>query len=127
MAHTSVGLHRCSITERREPSASAWFDLKMNLAIQNHRDAPGVQTQITYLAPGSFINRRFVAPGREVNTGEYLPYPVTIRDARPRQSDFTLASHGFVLLQHRSAVRDFLDKEEVEATYPTEVAAAVGQ
>ena len=43
-----------------------------------------VETEITYLAPGSFINRRFVAPSREVNTGEYLPYAVTIRDARPR-------------------------------------------
>jgi len=88
-------------------------------------DAPGVATEITYLAPGSFINRRFVAPGREVNTGEYLPYPVIIRDARPRQSAFTLASHGFTLLQHRSAVRDFMNREEVEATYPCEVAAAV--
>lgn len=87
----------------------------------------GVETEITYLAPGSFINRRFVAPGREVNTGEYRPYPVMIRDARPRQADFTLASHGFTLLQHRSAVRDFMDKQEVEAVYPHEVAAAVRQ
>ena len=88
-------------------------------------DATGVATEITYLAPGSFINRRFVAPGREVNTGEYLPYPVTIRDARPRQAAFTLASHGFELLQHRSAVRNFLDKEEVEAVYPNEVADTI--
>ena len=86
---------------------------------------PGVATEITYLLPGSFINRRFVAPGREVNTGEYRPYPVVIRDARPRQGDFTLASHGFQLIRHHSAVRDFLDKQEVEATYPGEVAAAV--
>jgi hypothetical protein len=88
-------------------------------------DAPGVETQITYLVPGSFVNRRFVAPGQEVNTGEYRPYAVTVHDARPNQSDFTLASHGFTLLQHRSAVRNFLDKEEVEATYPNEVATAV--
>jgi hypothetical protein len=87
----------------------------------------GVDTQITYLAPGSFINRRFVAPAREVNTGEYLPYPVTIRDARSRQSEFTLASHGFVLKQHHSAVRNFRDKAEVNAIYPAEVAAAVKQ
>jgi len=84
-----------------------------------------VETEITYLAPGSFINRRFVAPAREVNTGEYLSYAVTVRDARPRQAEFTLASHGFELKQHRSAVRDFRDKDEVEAIYPEEVAAAV--
>jgi hypothetical protein len=88
-------------------------------------DAAAIRTEITYLAPGSFINRRFVAPASEVNTGEYRSYPVTVRDARPNQSDFTLESHGFVLRPHRSAVRDFLDKEEVGAVYPDEVATAV--
>ena len=88
-------------------------------------DAPAIDTEITYLAPGSFINRRFVAPAREVNTGEYRPYSVTIRDARPRQAGFTLASHGFTLKQHRSAVRDFRDKAEVSAVYPDEVANAI--
>jgi hypothetical protein len=86
-----------------------------------------VETEITYLAPGSFINRRFVAPSREVNTGEYRPYAVTIRDARPRQNEFTLASHGFELKQHQSAVGNFRDKSEVEAKYPEEVAAAIRQ
>lgn len=99
----------------------------MSAAAQNEIDAPGIETEITYLAPGSFINRRFVAPAREVNTGEYLSYPVTVRDARPRQGDFTLASHGFTLLRHRSAVQDFLSKEEVNATYPNEVTQAIRQ
>jgi hypothetical protein len=86
-----------------------------------------IRTEISYLAPGSFINRRFVAPSREVNTGEYRTYPVTIDDARPRQSEFTRATHGFELRAHRSAVRDFRDKAEVAAIYPEEVAAAVKQ
>jgi len=86
-----------------------------------------IQTEITYLAPGSFINRRFVAPAREVNTGEYRAYPVTVRDARPCQADFTRASHGFELRTHRSAVRNFRDKEEVAAVYPDEVASAIRQ
>ncbi len=68
-----------------------------------------------------------MAPAREVNTGEYLPYAVTIRDARPRQADFTLASHGFMLTRHRSAVRNFFDKEEVNAIYLAEVAASIRQ
>ena len=92
---------------------------------ENELDAPVIETTINYLAPGSFINRRFVAPAREVNTGEYLPYAVTIRDARPRQADFTLASHGFMLSQHHSAVRNFRNKEEVDAIYPHEVSAAI--
>jgi hypothetical protein len=86
-----------------------------------------VRTEITYLAPGSFVNRRFVAPSREVNTGEYRRYPVSIEDARPRQAEFTRASHGFELRTHRSAVRDFRDKDEVAAIYPDEVVAAVKQ
>jgi hypothetical protein len=97
------------------------------MRVVTETEFPGIDTTITYLAPGSFINRRFVAPGREVNTGEYLPYPVTIRDARPRAAQFTLASHGFQLHAHRSAVRDFLDKEEVNAGYPHEVATAIKQ
>ncbi len=90
-------------------------------------EAPAIEAQISYLAPGSFINRRFVAPAREVNTGEYLPYPVMIRDARPRQADFTLGTHGFMLTRHQSAVRNFLDKDEVNTIYPAEVGAAIRQ
>jgi hypothetical protein len=90
----------------------------------NELEAPAVHTVITYLVPGSAINRRFVAPAREVNTGEYRRYPVVIHDARPRSSQFTRASHGFELLEHRSAVRDFRDREEVGAIYPDEVCAA---
>ena len=90
-------------------------------------DAPTIDARVTYLAPGSFINRRFVAPAREVNTGEYLTYPVKIRDARPRAADFTLGSHGFQLFAHRSGVSDFRDKSEVETKYPQEVVAAIRQ
>jgi len=91
----------------------------------NTAEAPSIETLITYLAPGSFINRRFVAPGREVNTGEYLPYAVTIHDAKPRTTDFTLASHGLMLTRHASSVRNFFDKERVDATCPAEVAEAI--
>jgi hypothetical protein len=86
-----------------------------------------IDAEITYLAPGSFINRRFVAPAREVNTGEYRRYPVVIRDARPDADSFTLASHGFQLFEHRSDVGNFLDKAEVEAKYPQELVAAIRQ
>jgi hypothetical protein len=88
-------------------------------------EPPSIDAQITYLAPGSFINRRFVAPGREVNTGQYLPYSVRIADGRACQADFTLASHGFMLTRRPSRVRNFMDKEEVNAIYPSEVAEAI--
>lgn len=84
-----------------------------------------IDTEINYLAPGSFINRRFVAPAREVNTGDYLSYKVRVHDARPQAGAFSLESHGFQLLAHRSAVRDFFDPAEVDAIYPAEVVAAI--
>lgn len=80
-----------------------------------------VQTEITYLAPGSFINRRFVAPAVEVNTGEYEKHLVTIRDGRPIKDQFNLDTQGFVLAKHKSAVADFFDSEQVDAVYPGEV------
>src|SRR5690349_2372459 len=99
----------------------------VSMSSERLSDAPAIEARITYLAPGSFINRHFVAPAREVNTGEYLSYDVTIRDARPRAGDFTLASHGFQLFEHRSEVASFRDKAEVEAKYPQEVVAAIRQ
>jgi hypothetical protein len=87
--------------------------------------ARSVETEIVYVEPGSFINRRFVAPGVEHNTGSYKPHTVRVRDARPIANHFTLDTHGFALARYTSAVRDFFDKDEVDSIYPDEVAAAV--
>jgi hypothetical protein len=50
---------------------------------------------------------------------------VTVRDGRPIKDQFTLQTHGFVLSEQKSAVKDFLNKEEVDAIYPKEVEEAV--
>jgi hypothetical protein len=83
------------------------------------------RTHMNFLAEGSFVNRRFVGPGIEVNTGEYRQYEVTVRDARPLREHFTLTSHGFVLLDHRSSIQDFFDSAAVNARYADEVVAAI--
>ncbi|HXS28240.1 MAG TPA: CmcJ/NvfI family oxidoreductase [Steroidobacteraceae bacterium] len=88
-------------------------------------NARSVEAQIVYVAHGSFINRRFVAPGVEHNTGQYEAHTVKVRDARPIAGHFKLDTHGFELVRHVSAVRDFFDRAEVDAIYPGEVAAAV--
>jgi hypothetical protein len=82
--------------------------------------APAVDTTIDYLVPTSRINRRFWAPGRELNTGVYQSYPVTIRNARLASEPFTLDRHGFCLARHASRVADFRDPVAV-ADYPAEV------
>lgn len=84
-----------------------------------------VQAEISYVAPGSFINRRFVAPGLEVNTGSYEDHRVTIRDARNIRNQFDLDTQGFVLADYPSAVVDFFDKDEVDTVYPAEVTEVV--
>lgn len=91
----------------------------------NEDEVRSVAAPIVYVAPGSFVNRRFVAPGIEHNTGSYEPHMVRVRDGRAIADRFRLDTHGFQLIAHRSAVRDFFDKEEVDRVYPDEVAQAV--
>jgi len=84
-----------------------------------------VEAQINYLLPGPQINRRFVSAGVEVNTGNYGPFTVKVRDGRSIRGHFTLDTHGFVLVDHASSVRDFYNKEEVDRIYAGEVAECV--
>jgi hypothetical protein len=84
-----------------------------------------VEAEISYVAPGSRINRRFVAPGVERNTGRYETYRVPIRDGRPISGRFSLDVQGFVLAERPSAVTDFLDHDEVDRVYPGEVEETV--
>jgi hypothetical protein len=84
-----------------------------------------VETQINYVAPGSFINRRFVAPGVEHNTGQYEPHTVTVRDGRAIANHFKLDTHGFVLANRPSKVMDFFDTGEVDRVYPDEVLESI--
>lgn len=87
--------------------------------------AGSVEAEILYLAPNSTLNRRYVAPGIDVNTGQFEPHRVVIRNGRPFQDQFKLSSHGFTLAQHRSRIGDFTDKASVEAIYPGEIMEAV--
>lgn len=84
-----------------------------------------VQASIQYLVATSRINRRFWAPGAELNTGVYAPYPVTIRNARLAEETIELDKHGFCLARHRTKVVDFSDAATVTQVYPGEVAAFV--
>lgn len=85
----------------------------------------GVEAEIFYLAHDSKLNRRFVAPGVDINTGRFEPHRVLIRDGRAVQNQFSLDTHGFTLAAHRSAIADFTDKAAVDAAYPAEVTEIV--
>jgi hypothetical protein len=94
----------------------------MDLSDRQLSRAPAaVDTEIDYLVPTSRINRRFWAPGAELNTGVYQSCPVTIRNARLAPEPFTLDKHGFCLARHETAVTDWRDAAHVDAIYPAEV------
>lgn len=84
-----------------------------------------VHASISYLKPTSLINRRFWAPGKEVNTGEYEPYPVVVRNARRAEKPFTLDEHGFAIAESPTGLDDFEDKSKIESVYFDEVKKTV--
>ncbi len=83
--------------------------------------AAEVRSTLDYLVPTSRINRRFWAPGRELNTGVYAPYPVTLRNAR-LAGPFTLDEHGFCLGRHHTAITDWQNQYGPDSAYAAEVA-----
>lgn len=87
--------------------------------------AGDIEADLNYLASDSHINRRFVSPGLEINTGRYELHRVIIRSARPFQDHITLDTHGFQLVRSPSAVRDFTAKAEVDEIYGKEVEALI--
>lgn len=83
---------------------------------------PGAEVRATidYLVPSSRINRRFWAPGKELNTGIYASHEVTVRNAR-LAGPFTLDEHGFCLGSHTTAISDWQGNYGADAPYALEV------
>ena len=68
------------------------------------------------LAAGAAIRR---------HTGSFAKHAVRIHDARRAADPPALEREGFTLVEHRTAVRDFLDAAELERVYYPEIAALV--
>jgi hypothetical protein len=60
-------------------------------------------------------------------TGTVEQRPVRIRDGRPITGEFDFERNGFVFVEHRTAVRDFFDKDSLPAEYYPEVEQLVKQ
>jgi hypothetical protein len=75
---------------------------------------------LNYLGPTSERPRTYAyePPANEPKTNiRNFGVEVPIRDARPIVGEITLDRHGFELVRHRSAVRDFYDDDEVKRIY----------
>ena len=55
--------------------------------------------------------------GVPARTGKSEEHRVTIRDARPLTGQLSLDKEGFVLLHHRSAVKNFYVEDEIKSVY----------
>jgi hypothetical protein len=88
------------------------------------RAAAEVRSMIDYLMPTSRINRRFWAPGRELNTGLYAPYEVTIRNAR-LADPFSIDRHGFCLRRHHTEITDWEYQYDASSAYAAQVREVV--
>lgn len=87
-------------------------------------DPVTVEADLNYLAPMAERPRSYAydpPPNVARTTAVNIAYKMPIRDARPIAADITLDRHGFALVEHVSAVRDFYDDAEVKRIYYPEV------
>ena len=83
-----------------------------------------VTADMNYLVPMTERPRNYTfdpPAGVPRTNAEHEAHAVKIRDARPIAGHVSLDANGFALLQHRSAVKDFFDDEEVRRVYYPEV------
>jgi hypothetical protein len=57
--------------------------------------------------------------------GERDPHNVVIRNGRPHTNEFTLERSGFRFVRHDTAMKDFLDPDEVKRVYYPEMEALI--
>jgi len=91
--------------------------MRQNSAIEN---LTAVEAVVNYLAPMGERPRSYAhepPPNVPQTTVVNVGFKVPIRDARPMAGAITLDRHGFKLVKHRSAVRNFYDDEEVKRVY----------
>lgn len=85
---------------------------------------------ITYTVPTGekLVNETF-GPGNILrqNTGTYEQRPMRIRDARQIRGELSLETQGFTLVDQRSAMKNFLDLDELKRVYYPEMERLVQQ
>jgi hypothetical protein len=87
-----------------------------------------VQAGIRYtVATGEKLVNETFGPNniRRRTSGTEQLYPVDIENGRTKT--FSLEENGFVFVEHATAVKDFLDKAELESVYYPEVAALIAK
>jgi hypothetical protein len=79
-----------------------------------------MEADLVYLAPMTERPHSDIydlPPGVPRTNTAKVPHPVTVHDARPIAGDLSLDREGFELVEHRSAVRDVYDEDELRRVY----------
>ena len=96
----------------------------MNQAIQTRSALEAVTADIPYTPDTGekLVNETF-GPGniQRRRTGPVDMRPMRIHNGRLAAGEFSLERHGFRLVEHKTAVKDFFDKPRLEADYYREV------
>ncbi len=87
------------------------------------QEAGAISAIIPYVVPGE--TAIFYPGKREASYWPAVDHPVVIRDARAIQDRLDLEKNGFVLLNRRTAVTDFTDKQAIREVYYPEIEALV--
>jgi hypothetical protein len=91
---------------------------------------PRVEADMNYLVPMADRPRNYTfepPAGEPRSNTNHEAHKMAIHDARPVAGEVSLDANGFALVNHRSAVRDFFDDEEVKRVYYPEVEQVLKQ
>jgi hypothetical protein len=91
---------------------------------------PHVEGVLNYLAPMADKPMNLAydpPPGVARSTGTPEPHRMTIYDARPVAGSLSLDGEGLAIVEHRSAVKDFYDEDELRRVYYPEAERLVAE
>ena len=91
---------------------------------------PSVEGLLNYLSPMAEKPMNLAydpPPGMPRSTGVREPHVMRIHDARPVAGRLTLDDQGLALVEHRSAVKDFYDEDELRHVYYPEAERLVAE
>src|SRR5437762_12738307 len=83
-----------------------------------------IEPTVNYLVnDGAEIFNYTGGPGStEVKTGSTLvPHKVTMHNASPHLAEFKLDSHGFSYARHDTKMKNFMDDDEIQRVYYSEM------
>jgi len=102
----------------------------MSLASNAVVNLPAVDAELNYLVPMAERPRNYAyepPAGTPRTNATHESHRLAIHDARPIAAEVALDRHGFKIVRHHSAVRDFWDDDEIRLTYYPEAEALLRQ